>query len=144
MTYARVRLIGLALLCLLVVGTPASTQTATQTAAIRRLYLVLVQAGIPITGVSPLDGGGYRVSPPSLQATAQPLIDAFNPDDPAHVLAEADADAKRAVDAERLSSAIVWTILKQMYPADTDAQTKTKYGIARTRIIDAYKAQPWK
>lgn len=56
---------------------------------------------------------------------------------------ELDRAVAISLDQERLSSAIVWTILKQMYPADTDAQTKTKYGVARQRIIDAYKLRPW-
>lgn len=104
-------------------------------------------AGIPVVTISIGDEANkstWRVHPSHLQAAAQPTIDAFNPDDPAHVTAALDAQVKTALDTERLSSAIVWVILKQMYPADTDAQTKTKYGVARTRIVDAYKLQPWK
>ena len=44
----------------------------------------------------------------------------------------------------RMMTAMLWAILKQMYPVDTDAQTRTKCSGALTRIIDAYKAQPWK
>src|SRR3990167_4260762 len=86
----------------------------------------------------------WTVRPSNLQVAAQPTIDAFDPNDPAHEQADLDAAVTAAVDRERLTSAVVWTILKQMFPADTDVQTKTKYGVARTRIIDAYRVQPWK
>lgn len=109
-----------------------------------RLEKALRAAGVPVVGVSPRPEGGYRVFPEELQAAAQPIIDAFNPNDPAHAAAELDAQVKAALDNERLTSAVVWTILKQMYPADTDVQLKTKFGVARTRIISAYQAQPWK
>lgn len=103
-------------------------------------------AGVPILGISigtDNDRTSWRVNPATLQAAAQPTIDAFNPSDPALDLADLDAAVKATLDDERLISAVVWTILKQMFPADTDAQTKTKYGVARTRIIDAYKNRPW-
>lgn len=59
---------------------------------VTRLAQALKAAGINVGGVSPIDGGGYRVFPPELQAAAQPIIDAFNPNDPAHVTAEKDAE----------------------------------------------------
>ena len=85
----------------------------------------------------------WKVFPSHLQTAAQPVIDAFNPDDPAHATAELDAQVKLALDTERLAAAIIWTILKQLYPADTNAQTKTKFGVVRQGIIDVYKARPW-
>lgn len=112
-----------------------------------RLTRVLKAAGVSIDGLSiinSLDKTSWFVQPRDLQAAAQPYIDAFNVDDPAHETAELDAKVKAALDNERLTAAVVWTILKQLYPADADAQTKTKFNVARTRIIDAYKAQPWK
>ena len=57
--------------------------------------------------------------------------------------ADLDRQVTTALDTARLTSAVVWTILKQMYPTDTDAQTRTKFGVARTRIIDAFKLRPW-
>ena len=113
-------------------------------APVTKLDAALKRAGVMVAGVSPIHGGGYQVYPEDLQATAQPIIDAFDPDDPVHEQAELAATVTVALDTERLTSAVVWTILKQMYPADTDAQTKTKYGVARTRIIQAYKDRPWK
>ena len=116
-----------------------------QTAA--RLSRALVAAGVQIVGVSIGDLANkatWKVQPANLQGAAQPTIDAFDPNDPAHEQADLDSQVKAALDNERLSAAIVWTILKQMYPADTDAQTKTKFGVARTRIIASYKATPWK
>ena len=59
------------------------------------------------------------------------------PPAPPVLAVEATAQVTRAI------SAVVWTILQQMYPADTVEQTKTKFGVARTRIIDAYTLQPW-
>src|SRR3990167_8452574 len=112
-----------------------------------RLTKALLGAGVPIVSLSIGDEANratWSVQPPSLRAAAQPIIDAFEDDAPAHAQAELDAQVTAALDGERLTSAVVWVILKQMFPADTDAQTKTKFGVARTRIIDAYKAQPWK
>lgn len=57
---------------------------------------VLRAAGLAIDGVSignPADKTTWRVTPSGLQAAAQPYIDAFNPADPAHALADADAQA---------------------------------------------------
>jgi hypothetical protein len=49
------------------------------------------------------------------------------------------------VDQQRLISAVVWVILRQMFPSDTVTQTRTKYtNAARPQIIDAYRTQPWK
>jgi len=112
-----------------------------------RVTRALLSAGVPVVGVTigdRADTATWTVQPTDLQAAAQPIIDAFDNDDPAHEQAELDAQVTAALDGERLTSAVVWTILKQMFPSDTDAQTKTKFGVARTRIIDAYKAQPWK
>ena len=117
-----------------------------QTDLPRRVHNAIAAVPCAIVGVSIGDQANkatWRVSPASLQACAQPTIDAFDPNDPAHVTADLDAQVKTALDSERLSSAIVWTILKQMYPTDTDAQTRTKFGVARTRIIQAFKDRPW-
>lgn len=104
-------------------------------------------AGIPIKEVQIVDTTNratWTVEPANLQSAAQPIIDAFDPGDPQHALDDLSGEVKVALDQQRLSSAIVWALLKQLFPADTAAQTKTKYGVARTRIIDSFKAQPWK
>ena len=122
-----------------------SVQAQDRTAA--RLDAAIRAAGVPIVGVSigdPADKATWKVHPPELQASAQPTIDAFNGNDPAHVTAEMATAVTQALDAERLTSAVVWAILKQMFPMDSDAQTKTKYAAARTKVISAYKAAPWK
>ena len=113
----------------------------------QRLDRALRAAGLTVVSVSigrRDDRATWRVQPSSLQAQAQPIIDAFDPDDPAHAAAELDAEVTSDLDSKRLTSAVVWTMLKQMFPADTDAQTKTKFEVARTRIINAYKSQIWK
>lgn len=112
-----------------------------------RLQRALTAAGVPWVGVSigsATDRTTWKVQPSSLQAAAQPVIDSFDPAAQAWVDAELDERVKASVDTERLTAAVVWVVLKQMYPTDTDAQTKTKFGVARTRLIDAFKAQPWK
>ena len=108
-----------------------------------RLERVLRAAGLAVIGVSIGDEANrttWKVFPVTLQVDAQPHIDAFNPTDPAHEQAELDLHVKTAVDAERLISAVVWTII------DTFAApaTVTKYQNARTKIIAAYKSTPWK
>ena len=60
-----------------------------------RLDRAIRSAGIPITGVSIGDDANkatWCVLPRDLQAAAQPTIDAFNPNDPAHATAEKDAE----------------------------------------------------
>ena len=109
-----------------------------------RLSRALKAAGLNVTvRYVGEDKSTWLVDPPDQQALAQPIIDAFDPDDPAYEQAELDEQVKVDLDDRRLSSAIVWTILKQMYPTDTDAQTRTKFGVARTRIITAYTRRPW-
>lgn len=139
------RLIGLALLLLALVPA-AHAQTTNPTP--RRLHAAILAAGVPIQGVSLGETGNkatWKVAPSSLQAAAQPTIDAFDPADAALATADLDEAVKRDLDNERLTSAVVWVILRQMFPADTVAQTKTKYtNAARPQIIAAYGAQPWK
>lgn len=131
---------------LLCVVTCVAVPIAQDTTA-RRVTQAILAAGVPIMSVSIGDVGSkatWMVQPASLQSAAQPTIDAFNPNDPSHQTAELDTQVTAALDNERLTAAVVWTILKQMYPADTDAQTRTRFGVARTRIIDAYRLTPWK
>lgn len=106
------------------------------------LRQLLVTAGVPITDVTlgdVTDKATWMVSPASLQGAAQPTIDALDPHDPSHEQAEQDAEVKVALDVERLISAVVWAVI-DTYSAPA---TRTKYLAARTKIIDAYKGQPW-
>ena len=138
--------ITMVLIALTLVTSAAGAQTPATKIA-ERLDRALRAAGVAIVGVSigsPTDKATWTVQPRTLQSAAQPTIDAFDPNDAAHEQADLDRQVRAALDNERLSSAMIWTILKQMYPTDTDAQTKTKFGVARTRIIASYKAQPWK
>lgn len=111
-----------------------------------RLDRAIRAAGVAITGVSILDEGNkatWTVRPANLQSAAQATIDAFNVNDPAHDSAELNMAAIGLLDTERIFSAIVWVMLKHLFPSDTDAQTRTKYGIARTNVIAAFKTRPW-
>lgn len=98
--------------------------------------------GVPITGVVIGDAATkttWKVTPSTLQAAAQPTIDAFNAADPAHTSAELDTSVKSILDQERLISAVVWSII-DTYSAPA---TPAKYQNARTKIIQAYKDRPW-
>ena len=111
-----------------------------------RLVAVLQTAGVPIIDVSIGDRANkatWRVYPADQQSAAQPIIDAFNPDDPAHETAAKDAEVKAEVD-RRFMAAYSWVLLKRMFPVDTDAQTKTKLANMREAVVAAYLAQPWK
>lgn len=112
-----------------------------------RLDRALRGAGYAIVGVS-IGNEAVRatwlVLPSNLQASAQAFINAFNPDDPAIITAELEDDVTDALDDERLISAVVWVMLRQMFPSDTVVQTRTKYtNAARPQIIQAYKDRPW-
>jgi len=72
-------------------------------------------------------------SPTKLRAATAPEIAAY--DDA--VLTTA---VTVAVDQERLTSSIVWTMIDQFLPPATVA----KYNAARTKIINFFKTQPWK
>ena len=60
----------------------------------------------------------WKVQPPSLQAALQSAIDAFNPDDPAIVSAERDADANRLAEdlLVRSLARATWEELQKMQP----------------------------
>ena len=103
---------------------------------------ILRQAGLAIVGVSigdVADKRTWRVQPISLQSAAQPHIDAFDAKDPALETNELDAEVRFALDRQRLISAVVWAVIDTYSPP----ASRAKYAAARTKIIDAYKAQPW-
>lgn len=59
-----------------------------------RLTRVLQGAGVSVISVTIIDAANkatWMVTPSSLQAAAQPIIDAFNANDPAFAITEADA-----------------------------------------------------
>lgn len=108
-----------------------------------RVDAALRAAGVAITSVSIGDAANratWKVQPANLQAQAQPVIDAFNPNDPAHDSAELNLAVTGHLDTERIYSAIVWAIV-DTYSAPA---TVAKYNAARTKIVAAFKAQPWK
>lgn len=112
------------------------------------LTRALTRLGIPVYGVSIGDLGDratwrvqyrpaataqQRIDGDALALTYDPLTDTVYRDE---VL---DAEVKRAVDDERLISAVVWTVI-DTYSAPA---TPTKYNAARTKILTAYKNRPW-
>lgn len=108
-----------------------------------RLLTVINAGGVPITDVSigsDTDRTTWRVYPASQQSAAQPIIDAFDLNDPANDSAELTVRVTELLDQERIFSALVWAII-DTYSAPA---TVTKFNAARTKIINSYKAQPWK
>ena len=126
----------------------SASLASAQTPLAARLDAAIKAAGVPITGVSIGDQATkatWRVDPSTLQAAAQRTIDTFDATNPAFEQAELTAAITAMLDTERLQSAVVWALLRTLFPTDTLAQTKTKYlNIARPQIINAYTAQPWK
>ena len=95
---------------------------------IAALTRAIQAAGVAITGVSPDASapGGYRVSPTSLQSAAQPIIDAFNPNDPAHVIAQKDAE----IDGLKALRALA----EATFELKTNTWTKAQF-LARVKAI---------
>jgi len=94
-----------------------------------RLDRALRSAGIAITGVTVPDAANratWRVQPSNLQAAAQPTIDSFNPDDPAHVTAEKHAEIDGA---KMLRAALIAT-----YELKTNVWTQAEF-LARVKAI---------
>lgn len=94
-------------------------------------------AGIAIEGVSigsDTDRSTWKVQPPSLQAQAQPIIDAFVMPTAAQLL---DEDAQRDVDGQRaISTTVRWALRRMLGRAPTAAELQT----ARAEWIAIYKA----
>lgn len=117
------------LLLALVVAATSVSEAQTLTAA--RLDKAIRAAGVPITSVSIGDDANkatWTVQPSTLQVAAQPTIDAFNPADPAHAIAEADAMA--AIDYRRQDRLALFAVMAEAYnPAwatMTNAQRRTE------------------
>ena len=111
-----------------------------------RLSTALTAAGVPIVSLSIGEyavKATWQVQPSSLQAQAQPIIDAFDPDDPAHETADLQQAASLEVD-RRFMAAYTWVLLKRQFPTDTDAQTKTKLKAMRDAVVAAFVGQPWR
>lgn len=109
------------------------------TGHLRRAVRAVVPSVVDVSIGDSTNKGTWTVTPSSLQAQAQPVIDGFNPDDPAHAQADLDEQIAQALDQERIFSAVVWAIIDQVLPPATIA----KYNAARTKIVNAYKNRPW-
>lgn len=108
-----------------------------------RLFQAVRAAGVAAVSVSigaEANKATWTVQPTALQPSAQPTIDAFDPNAAAVVNAELDAQITQQLDDERLISAVVWTII-DTYSAPA---TIAKYTNARAKIVAVYKSQPWK
>jgi hypothetical protein len=74
---------------------------------------------------------GNAVAP--FTAKTQPEIDAY-------AAARLNEQAVKAADSQRIIAAVVWAVI-DTYSAPA---TVAKFNNARTKIIDAYKTQPWR
>jgi|TARA_R110002020_G_scaffold470944_1_gene697261 hypothetical protein len=109
---------------------------------------MLRRAGIPITGVScpTEDVGTWSVeflddATGDQQATAATLIAGFDADVERETV-EAEqhlAAVTKALDEDRLVSAVIWTLIDHY---DTPV-TADKYTTLRAEIIEAYQTPPW-
>lgn len=107
------------------------------------LHRVITAAGVAIVGVSIgklTDKTTWKVQPALFQPAAQPIIDAFDVDDPMHDSAQLNLEVLACLEKERIFSAIVWAMLDTY----SNPATIAKYGAARAKIIAAFKTQPWK
>lgn len=95
-----------------------------------RLRDAIVAAGVPIDNVSIVDTAKstWKVSPANLQAAAQPVIDAFDPNDPAYARADADAE----VDADAVVADVLAAMLRH-WPAIQAEITAGTYKEAQWR-----------
>lgn len=89
------------------------------------LQRALLQANVPVIGVSIGDDqnkGTWIVTPSSLQAQAQPVIDAFDPHDPRHARADQAARAETLL-RDPLVAAVLETVAEsyEMAPAEPNA-----------------------
>lgn len=104
-----------------------------------RLDKLLKRQGHAIDGLDQFPAGGYRVSPPSMQAACQPTIDTYNPTDPAHAAAElTERAAAESRTPERLADAAMWVIAEIGQPAFTALTKAEKWQKIRQ------KAAKWK
>ena len=89
-----------------------------------RLDRAMKAAGVPITGVSIGDTAKkatWTVHPQTLQRAAQPTIDAFDPNDPAHAAWEAQQERDVALGLKmiRALASATHKRLKVVVPTDT-------------------------
>lgn len=107
-----------------------------------RLDRALKAAGVPVVSVTIVDAANpatWNVHPRYLQADAQPIIDAFDHDDPAHAAAELTALA--LADSRRKDIlATVAIIVKERDVAAWNAMTITQKVEAVRNEADIWKA----
>jgi hypothetical protein len=91
----------------------------------------LRRAGLAITGVAigdPANRTTWRVRPVSLQAAAQPVIDAFDPSDPVERRAAVDAEVDSDDRVTDLIAALIaqWADVTTLVAAGKQAQAVTR------------------
>ena len=103
-----------------------------------RLQAAIQTAGVPITSVSigvDADKTTWRVHPASLQAEAQLVIDAFDPNDPALVAAERDALIASEAGREIVKALLLFYLRDKLGRNPTGAERDA----ARTAFLQAYR-----
>lgn len=84
-------------------------------------------------------GALERWEGPMAEPTPAELAQALTDYTAAESTIQLDAEVARAIDVDRLASAIIWAVI-DTYSAPA---TPAKYAAARTKIIAAFKARPW-
>lgn len=103
-----------------------------------RLDAALKAAGLPILGVSigdPANRSTWIVHPPDLQASAQPIIDAFDPDDASLIAAELDIEAQQTALPRPMRAWMLFYLRDKLGRNPTLAERQA----ARDAFIAAYK-----
>lgn len=98
-----------------------------------------IKAVVPsILGVSigdPANKATWRVQPASLQAAAQPTIDAFNPNDPAILAAERDAMITSEAARDIIRAMLLFYLRDKLGRNPTIAERDA----ARTAFVQAFR-----
>lgn len=102
------------------------------------LQKAITAGGVPIIGVSigtVQDRTTWRVNPLALQAQAQPLIDAFDPNDPSIVAAERDALIASEAGREIVKALLLFYLRRELGRNPTGAERDA----ARADFLQAYR-----
>ena len=98
----------------------------------------LQRAGVAVTGIQILASSqrsSWRVQPPALQAAAQPVIDAFNPEAPEILAAERDALITSDAGREIVKAMLLFYLRDKLGRNPTGAERDA----ARTAFLQAYR-----
>lgn len=105
-----------------------------------RVRTAIEQAGVPIEGVSigdAVDKATWTVRPSSLQASAQPTIDVFDPNDPAHSAWDAQQERDRELARKVIKALAIATHKRFKAQIGTDSTTAAQWEASLRAEYDA-------